>query len=68
MPVAELRFAVGVTRAGREKNEYIRGPAKVKRLGLKLREATLRWHSHVMTREESWTKDAEDTVAREEEG
>ena len=40
MEVAEmkiLRFAIGVTRKDKIKNEYVRGTVKVKRLGMKMR-------------------------------
>ena len=45
MEVAEmkmLRFAMGVTRKGEIRNEYIRSIVKVKRLGMKMREGRLR--------------------------
>ena len=41
MEVAEmkmLRFAMGVTRKDKIRNEYIRGTVKVERLGMKMRE------------------------------
>ena len=50
LEVAELtmlRFAIGVMRKDKIQNEHIRGTAKVKRLGGKLREARLRWYGHV---------------------
>ena len=46
MEVAEtkmLRFAMGVTRKDKIRNEYIRGTVKVERLGMKMREGRLRW-------------------------
>ena len=55
MEVAEmkmLRFAMGVTRKDKIKNEYIRGTVKVERLGMKLREGRLRWYGHVMRRDQ----------------
>ena len=45
MEVAEmkiLRFAMGVTRKNKIRNEYIRDTVKVKRLGMKMREGRLR--------------------------
>ena len=54
LEVAELkilRFALGVTRKDKIRNEHIRGTAKVKRLGGKLREARLRWYGHVKRRD-----------------
>ena len=39
-----LRFAMGVTRKDKIKNEYIRGTVKVERLGMKMREDRLRWY------------------------
>jgi len=46
-----LRFALGVTRKDKIRNEHIRGTAKVKRLGGKLREARLCWYGHVKRRD-----------------
>ena len=46
-----LRFTLGVTREERIRNEYIRGTAKVKRLGFKIREARLHWYGHVKRKE-----------------
>ena len=37
-----LRFAMGVTRKDKIRNEYIRGTVKVERLGMKMREGRLR--------------------------
>ena len=50
LEVAELkmlRFALGVTRMDKIRNEYIRGSAQVGRFGEKVREARLRWFGHV---------------------
>ena len=38
-----LRFAMGVTRKDKIRNEYIRGTVKVDRLEMKMMEARLRW-------------------------
>ena len=57
MEVAEmkmLRFAMGVTKKDKIKNEYIRGTVKVKRLGIKMREGRLRWYGHVMRRDQEY--------------
>ena len=45
-----LRFAMGVTRKDKIRNEHIRSTVKVKRLGMKMREGRLRWYGHVMRR------------------
>ena len=53
MEVAEmkmLRFAMGVTRKDKIRNEYIRSTVKAERLGMKMREGRLRWYGHVMRR------------------
>ena len=39
-----LRFAMGVTRKDKIRNEYIRGTVKVELLGIKMREGRLRWY------------------------
>ena len=57
MEVAELkmvRWALGVTRKDKIRNEYVRGTAKIAKLGDKLRNATLRWYGHMKRREESY--------------
>ena len=46
-----LRFAIGMTRKNKIRNEYIRGTVKVKRLKMKMREGSLRWYGHVMKRD-----------------
>ena len=60
MEVAELkmvRWALGVTRKDKIRNEYMRGTAKIAKLGDKLRNARLRWYGHVKKREEAtWGK------------
>ena len=57
MEVAEmklLRFAMGVMRKDKIKNEYIRGAAKVEQLGMKMREGKLRRYGHVMRRDRQY--------------
>ena len=57
MEVAEmkmLRFAMGVTRKDKIRNEYIRSSIKVEGLGMKMREGKLRWHGHVMRRDKEY--------------
>ncbi|XP_051787950.1 uncharacterized protein LOC127529167 [Erpetoichthys calabaricus] len=59
LEVAELRmlrFALGVTRMDRIRNEDIRGSAQVGCLGDKVREARLRWFGHVQRRDEGYTE------------
>ena len=48
-----LRFAMGVTRKDKIRNEYIRVTVKVERLRIKMREGRLRWYGHVMRRDRS---------------
>ena len=55
LEVAELkmvRWAMGVTRKDKIRNEYVRGTAKIEKLEDKLRNARLRWYGHVKRREE----------------
>ena len=57
MEVAEmkmLRFAMGVTRKNKIRNEYIRSTVKVERLGMKMREGRPRWYGHVMRRDQKY--------------
>ena len=57
MEVAEmkmLRFAMGVTRKDKIRNEYIRGTVKIERLGMKMREGRLRWYGHVIRRDQEY--------------
>ena len=49
-----LRFAMGVTRKDKIRNEYIRRTAKVEQLGMKMREGRLRWYGHVMRRDQEY--------------
>ena len=57
MEVAEikmLRFAMGVTRKDKIRNEFIRDTVKVERLGMKMREGRMRWYGHVMRRDQEY--------------
>ena len=57
MEVAEfkmVRWALGVTRKDKIRNEYVRGTAKIAKLGDKLRNARLRWYGHVKRRENDY--------------
>ena len=57
MEVAEmkmLKFAMGVTRKDKIRNEYIRSTVKIERLGMKMREGRLRWFGHVMRRDQEY--------------
>ena len=57
MEVAEmkmLRFAMGVTRKDKIRNQYIRNTVKVERLGMKMREGRLRWYGQVMRRDQDY--------------
>ena len=57
MEVAELkmvRWALGVTTKDKIRNEYVRGTAKIAKLGDKLRNARPRWYGRVKRREEGY--------------
>ena len=57
MEVAEmkmLRFATGMTRKDKIRNEHIRSTVKAERLGMKMREDRLRWYGHVMRRDQEY--------------
>ena len=57
MEVAEmkmLRFAMGVTRKDKIRNEHIRSTVMVEWLGMKMREDRLRWYGHVMRRDQEY--------------
>ena len=49
-----LKFAMGVTRKDKIRNEHIRSTVKVERLGMKMREGRLRWYGHVMRRDQEY--------------
>ena len=46
-----LRFALGVTRKDKIRNEYICGTVKVGPIGKKVKESRIRWYGHVKSRE-----------------
>ena len=57
MEIAEmrmLRFAMGVTRKDKIRNEYIRDIVKVEQLGVKMRERRKKWYGHVMRRDKEY--------------
>ena len=57
MEVAEikmLRFAMGVMRKDKIRNEYIRSTVKIERLRMKMREGRKRWYGHVMRRDQEY--------------
>ena len=49
-----LRFAMGVMRKDKIRNEYIRTAVKIERLEMKMREGKLRWYKHVMRRDKEY--------------
>ena len=49
-----VRWTLGVTRKDKIRNEYLRGTAKIAKLGDKLRDARLRCYGHVKKREEDY--------------
>ena len=51
-----LRFAIGVTRKDKIRNEYIRGTVKVEPLGMKMRKGRLRCYGHVMRRDQKYVR------------
>ena len=52
--VKMLRFAMGVTRKDKIRNEYIKGTVKVEQLGMKIRKGRLRWYGHIMSRDKEY--------------
>ena len=49
-----LRFAIGVTKKDKIRNEYIRSTVKVEQLGMTMREGRLKWYGHVMRRDQEY--------------
>ena len=49
-----LRFAMGVTRKDKIRNEYIRSTVKIERLEIKMREGRLRWYGQVIRRDQEY--------------
>ena len=49
-----LRFAMGVTKKDKIRNEYIRGIVKVEQLGMKMREGRLKWYGHVVRKDQDY--------------
>ena len=49
-----VRLALRVARKDKIRNEYVRGTAKIAKLGDKLRSARLRWYGHVKRKEEGY--------------
>ena len=49
-----LRFAMGVTRKDKIRNEYIRGTVKVEWLRMKMREDRLKWYGHIVRRDQKY--------------
>ena len=49
-----VRWALGVTRKDKIRNEYQRETMKIAKLGDKLRDARLRWYGNVKRREEGY--------------
>ena len=57
MEVADLkmvRWALGVTRKDKIRNEYLRGTAKIAKLGDKLWDTGIRWYRDMKRRKEGW--------------
>ena len=51
-----VRWALAVTRKNKIRNEYVRGTAKIAKLGDKLRNARLSWYGHVKRKEEGYVR------------
>ena len=49
-----MRFAIGVTRKDKIRNEYIRSTVNLEPLGMKMRKGWLRWYGHVMRRDQEY--------------
>ena len=56
-------MGMGVTRKDKIKNEYVRGTAKIAKLGDKPLNARLRWYGHVKKRKKDYAKKKDDGVA-----
>ena len=60
-----LRWALGVTRKDKIRNQYVRETEKIAKLGDKLRNARLGWYGHVKREKKAkWEKDDGDGSAR----
>ena len=69
MEVAEikmLRFAMGMTRKDKIKNEYIRGTIKIEWLEMKMGVGRLRWYKHVMRRDQEYIGGSKWSYGKEE--
>ena len=51
-----LRFAMGVMRKDKIRNEHIRSTVKIERLGMKMWEGRLKWYGHVMRRDQEYVR------------
>ena len=51
-----LRFAMGVMRKDKIRNEHIRITLKIERLGMKMRDGRLRWYGHIMRRGQEYVE------------
>ena len=49
-----LRFAMGVTRNDKIRNDYNRSTVKIEPLGMKVREGRLKWYEHIMRRDQEY--------------
>ena len=52
--MTKLRFAMGVTRKKKIRNEYIRVTVKAERLVKQMKEGRLRWYGHIMRRDQEY--------------
>ena len=69
MEAAELkmvRWALGVTRKDKIRNQYVRWTAKIAKLRDKLRNARQRWYGHVKRREEGYVGKTMMNLTRED--
>ena len=51
-----VKWALGVTRKDKIRNEYVRGTAKIAKLGDKLGNARLRWYEYVKRRKDGYVE------------